>query len=88
MNVMTPATAFRAMTQDERTVALAVHAVCGLNKLVARLATAASQQCASLTDVDAIALCEMALMKRRFLAPETVLIARNMETRLRGGRAR
>lgn len=88
MNVMTPATAYRAMTTDEREGALVVHAVCGLNKLVARLATAASQQCASLTDVDAIALCEMAFLKRRYLAAETVLLARNMETRLRGGRAR
>lgn len=86
---MTPAaTPYRAMSQDERTLALAVHAVCGLNKLVGRLATAAGQQCASLTDVDAIALCEMAFLKRQFLPSETVLIARNLETKLRGGRAR
>lgn len=85
---MTPATSYRAMTQDERSLALAVHGVCTLNKTVARLATAASQQCASLTDADAIELCEMAFLKRRFLPSETVLIARNLETKLRGGRAR
>lgn len=82
------ATAHRAMTDDERKLALAVREVCNLNKTVLRLASVASQQCASITHDEALTLCDLAIMKQRYLTPEMRLLARNMETRLRGGRGR